>query len=226
METSFTPIWRYFGDLREILLRPRAFFARMPREGGLSGPIAFALVTHWLGAAFQFLWGQAFGTGFRERLMQFSKLFERMTGTPIDSPGRGGSPFPTGDIAEWMWGAGFVIADPFLTGLAILSTSYLVWIGARLLAPREGVSYERAARVVAYGMSPAILAVIPFAGSFIAWVWALVVTTIGAQVVFGVSSGRALVIALFPRLFFVAMLFLGLFLLVAILFLVFGSLFA
>src|SRR4051794_33591226 len=50
------PIRAYFLRVWQILTEPTAFFKTMPTTGGVSGPLAFALITHWLGSAVGFFW--------------------------------------------------------------------------------------------------------------------------------------------------------------------------
>src|SRR5579859_4135627 len=55
------PFRAYFGTLWEITIHPSRFFSKMPLTGGTAGPLAFALITHWLGSALAFLWKLAIG---------------------------------------------------------------------------------------------------------------------------------------------------------------------
>jgi hypothetical protein len=212
---------RYFRDLFQIILHPARFFRRMPLEGGVSSPLAFALITHWLGTAVAFLWRAAFGGTLGRHL---NALFD-VAGdvAEVDHPGRAAAMMEVRDrILHWFWGAGSVIADPFLTLASILFTSLLVFVGARILVtPGKGgapspISYESALRLVCYGMSPAILAVIPLAGPAIAGLWTAVVTIVGAREIYRISTGRALVVALFPKLLFLGIMMTGFFLLAVV----------
>ena len=44
-ESASNLVTDYLARLRQILLEPTRFFREMPIDGGLSGPLAFALVT-------------------------------------------------------------------------------------------------------------------------------------------------------------------------------------
>ena len=80
--------------------------------------------------------------------------------------------------------------------------------------PREGrpaqvVTYESALRLICFGMAPSILAGLPIFGGFVAALLVLIVTVIGAREVYEVGTGRAIVIALFPKLLFFGVFVLG-----------------
>lgn len=188
----------------------------MPLTGGMSGPLAFALVTHWIGAAFAFIWHLLIGGA----ISRYFEDFFRIAGdvSDIDHPGKFAQWMDMRErVTHWFWGAGSVIADPFLTLASIFFASFLVWIGARILvspgkdrAPRE-ITFESALRLVCYGMSPSILAGLPLFGWGLASLLTLIVTIIGAKEVYRTTTGRAIVIALFPKLVFLAVILLGVF---------------
>jgi hypothetical protein len=213
----------YFRNLQTILLTPSKFFRDMPLTGGLSGPLAFALVTHWIGSSLGYLWSQLAGNIIQHmagRFMHFSSTFSGSgSGNEIDAPARFSQWMETKQrlghlLAHWMWGAGSVILDPFTTLVAIFFTGTFVYVGARLLvnsSRQSEVTYESAIRLVAFGMSPAILAAFPFVGSFFAALYVLVVTIIGAREVYRVSNSRALLVALFPKLLFLGIIAVGFF---------------
>lgn len=208
-------IKRYFSDLWQIITQPARFFRRMPLSGGLAHPLAFALVTHWLGSAFEFLWRNLLGGvvgGY------FGRMFRVASDVAdIDSQGRGAEILQLRErMLHWFWGAGSVIVDPFFTLFQVLFISFFVWVGARLLvtpgkdgAPSE-ITFESAVRLICFGLSPAILACIPILGSFTATLLTFIVTVVGAREIYRVRTGRAIAIALFPKLLFFAIIIGGL----------------
>jgi hypothetical protein len=215
-EGGADPIRNYFRTVWAILTRPAAFFRGMPMRGGLGGPLAFALVTHWLGSAAAFLWQSLLGHGLVERLQQAMRGV-RFEGDGVDSFGRHDLWMRAGDrLIGWFWGAGAIITDPFFTLISILFTSAFVYAGARLLVRGERVSFESAARVVAYGLTPAIVGVIPFFGGLAASIYVAVVTIIGAREVYRIGTARAAVVALFPKLLFLGFFLLALLALLAV----------
>jgi hypothetical protein len=215
----------YFRQVWRILTQPSAFFRSMPVRGGVSGPLAFALITHWLGSAASFLWrlliGGALG-GYIEHVMHMAGDV-----ADVDSPGRNAQLMEmTERMKHWIWGAGSVIADPFLTLFRIFFISFLVYLGARIFvtpgkngAPRE-ITFESALRIICYGMTPAILSVLPIFGGPISSIYVMVVTVIGAREVYRIDSGRAVLVALFPQLLLFG-IFLSVFFAIAVAFIKF-----
>ncbi|MGK5082742.1 YIP1 family protein [Bdellovibrionota bacterium FG-1] len=212
-------IGAFWGRLWQILTRPTEFFRQMPVRGGLAGPLAFALVVHWIGASVTFIWNSLLGGAIGSYVNQIIQMAGDVA--EVDHPGRTAQLFEMSErIQHWVWGAGSVIADPFLTLARILFISFWIYLGARILvtpgknqAPRE-ITFESAVRVICYGLTPSILAALPLLGGVISGFYILAVTVIGAKEVYRVSSGRAMLIALFPQ-------FLVLFL-IGLIFLVFG----
>lgn len=207
-------VQNYFRDIWLILTQPSHFFKKMPLTGGISRPLAFALVTHWLGSALSFLWKlYLFGS-----LMKFAQPFLPIMGDVLDIhyPGKGQNFLMARDrFVQWFTSAGPVLIDPFLTLASILLTSFFVFIGAKILAnssKQSGVqvTYESAVRLICFGITPAILAALPLFGTFVSYVYIIFVTTIGAKEIYRVSTGRGLVIALFPKLLFLGTIGVGL----------------
>ncbi len=211
-------IRRYFTDLWRIMIHPVRFFLEMPVKGGMSGPLAFALITHWLGSAVGYLshglWSSLFGNLFQvywQSALQVANNYPQ-----IDSLGRNANWMQWKDqLTQWLWSTGSVIADPFLTLLFIVVTTFFVYIGARILvtpgkngAPTE-ITYESCLRFICYGMAPSILTAIPLVGSLASSILVAIVTIIGAREVFRVGSTRATIVALFPNFLFLGILFLG-----------------
>jgi hypothetical protein len=146
----------------------------------------------------------------------------RMAGdvAEVDHPGRNAQIVEMADrMKHWLWGAGSVIVDPFITLLQIFFISLLVFVGARIFvgsarrgsdpgeAPRP-VTFESAVRIVSYGMTPAILTALPLFGGVVAYLYKIVVTVIGAREVYRIGNTRATLVALFPHVLMVGVLML------------------
>ena len=199
----------YLQTLKEIHFSPDEFFKKMPEVGGLGRPLAFALITHWVAAAVGFLWVSAFGSSLMHPLVWLSRFgkLSQMSDT-IDYPGRGAQLADLQSrLVSWFWGAGSIIADPFMTLATILFTSFLVYLGARILVPNRRVTYESAARIISYGMAPSILGSVPILGAAVSGLWILVATVAGARQTYQIGSTRAIIIVLFPKLIFLAIFF-------------------
>ncbi len=207
-------IGNYFRSLIQIITQPKAFFRKMPLTGGWSGPLAFALVTHWLGSATQFLWNGLLGASYQESITETLRKIGRLGGEDIDSLGRNAQWMEVQrGLTQWIWGAGSVITDPFFTLATTLLTSLLIYLGARLfISPKsdaraQTVEFEPVLRVVCYGLSPSIFRLIPFAGGFAASVLSLVITAIGLMEIYRTDALRAGASVLFPKLLVVGAIF-------------------
>ena len=193
-ESALDPIQNYFQMLGQILLRPKKFFSTVSLTGGLSGPLAFALISHWLGAAFSLIWTLMFSDPVGSFFHQVFNAAQNMQLMDSNYPSLGG----------WVWNAALVIADLIITLVQIFITSLLVFIGARIFitpgqngAPNE-ISFESIVRLIAYARTPMILTALPFMGSFIGYVYVFVLTVIGAKEIYKISTGRAVFITIFP----------------------------
>lgn len=208
---SENPVTAYLKTVWKILTTPTEFFSNLRLDGGVTGPLAFALVTHWIGSALEFLWKSVSG-GLAVRYLQ--QILDQMAGMmandggDIDSLGRGAWIDQTKAVLQqWLWGAGSVIMDPFTTLFTLLVTAVFVYFGARLLVGPH-VRYESALRIICYGMTPTLLRGVPLLGGLVAWIYVLVVTVIGVKQAYRVETGRAVVIAIFPKLVLLALGFL------------------
>lgn len=219
-------IQEYFRKLWTIHTRPAEFFRNLPLEGGTGGPLAFALVTHWLGKSIGYLWTLAIGEAASVWLQRVADLMNRTgagrnTDAEVEIMRRSSEwiwSAPWERMSKWFWSAGAVITDPFFTLVSILFTSFFIWVGARIFvtpshtegAPRQ-ITWESTVRLVCYGMSPMILASIPFVGWGLASLITLIVTVVGAREVYKIQTGRAIAVVLFPKFLLVGMLLAGFF---------------
>ncbi len=223
---NLNPIKKYFRNLTQITFQPGPYFKKMKLTGGVSQPLAFALITHWIGTTVNAIWKPLLGGSIVDYVQRLMTWIDQAA--DIDNPGRGKEVLHLIEYRErffhWAWGAGSVVADPFINLITILFTTSLVFLGARILvtpgkkgAPSE-ITFESALRIICYGMAPAILLVIPFVGTPLAALGAALVTIIAAKEVYHIGWGRAVVVALFPKVIFVALAFTGIALLVVTLF--------
>lgn len=208
------PPWlgRYLRDVREVILRPTDFFRGLKVSDGLSYPLAFALVNHWLGSATSFLWHGLLNHSAGRFLGPLFSVFEDVV--EIENPAHAVRWQQLKDqFLHWVWGVGSVLIDPFTTLVYILFLSTLVYAGARLFVTpgRNGapdqIRFESAASLVCFGMTPTLFNLVPLMGSGIASMLTLILTIIGAKEIYRVDWLRALGIGLFPLVLFGMMIF-------------------
>lgn len=218
-ETGKDLIVQYFTDVWMVITHPTLFFRQVHLKGGLTSPLCFALVTHWIGSALNLIWRLSFGSStlhWIQNLFQNNEDLSYVTRSTYE-------PYWIKIkelVLEWVMGAGAVILDPFFTLFSILFTSAFVYAAARIFVtpgkdehPNE-INYESAVRIVSYGLTPSIFGAIPIFGGFLSSIYVLIVTIIGAKEVYRVPTSRAFVIALFPKLLFFGIILIGLVILI------------
>ena len=216
----YSLVQQYFEDVWQIIRHPALFFRRMPTHGGLSHPLAFALITHWIGTALSFLWNLSF----KDSIRIFFNSNVSSSNTFVQIQENSTNPFFSqlaSHLIRWFFGTGSVITDPFLTLFTILFNACFIFLGVRILVspgknghPQE-ITYESVVRLICYGLTPSLLKGIPFIGSFLASLCIFTSTVIGAKEIYRIETGRAIVITLFPKLLFIGIMGIGLLLFTA-----------
>ncbi len=183
----------YIHRLKKILTDPTGSFHSLPVSHKPSSALAFALVTNWAASLLSFFWSSLFGAAFLERIMSYAQL----------SNVRGGHA-----ILSWFMGMGSVLLDPFITLISVVFTSFMVFLGAKLIispetqsAPRA-VTFESTLKVICYGMTPMILSAIPVVGGVASGIGVFAYTIIGIKEYYRTSTGRSVFVVLFPKLIF------------------------
>lgn len=208
------PISAYFLTLKSILTKPTAFFRDLPRPTGMVRPLVFGIVTSWIGSALEYLWFTGFGKLFAGRIADLMRAFEKVP--EIDSSGQFETALAIRErVTEWIFGVGSVLIDPFKSCAWILFLSFFIWVAARLFANRDyppaerRLAYETAVSIVAFSQAAALFKGVPVVGGMIAAVFAMVIGVIGATETYRVTTGRAILIALFPSILFWGVLIAG-----------------
>ncbi len=215
----------YITTTRELLTQPSAFFRTHAQDRGIAGPIFYALVTHWIGTAVQFVWVTWLGGKILPTLAHWlnnlKQATQEISGRSIedldqlDSLGRHATSTldPIKEkLGAWVLGAGPVLLDPVKELFSLLFLSGVIWIGARILispgkegAPSE-IKYESALQIICYASAASILYVIPLVGPALSGFFGFVLATLGAREVWRIGTLRALVIAFFPNILLYAAL--------------------
>jgi len=199
-ESSLDIIKEYFVTLKNILFNPILFFHNNTRSEGYAKPLVFALVTHWIGSSFDFLWNATLFKDFYKNFNQrISSEFDE-----IDSLGRNEWVYETKNLlTDWVNSIGAVLVDPFTTLLYILFISFIVFVGARILNPANNtqvkISYESVVQITCYSMAASIFAVIPAVGTVLSKIYIVLLMVIGVKESYSMGYLRATLVALFPQ---------------------------
>ena len=205
----------YGNTLFRVLVQPARFFRELPPKHGWASPLAFALVSHWIGTLSEFVWGEVFGFASRKNmqgfLAQIQDQFQNRWGEEFAAFGRLGA--SSSSQLDWFWAGGRVLADPFQTLVSVLVTAFWVFLGMKILVAERGALqrartvYGSALRIVSYAWGATILAMLPMGGSWLGSIAVLFITAIGLRETYAISLTRAWVIALFPKLIVFAIIF-------------------
>jgi hypothetical protein len=199
------PISAYFGELKAITTHPVRFYRELALrpDTGVAAPIAFGLVSHWLGRAMSQLWKM----GLNLESTSASWFLPKDLGQ-IEVLGRQAHWHEAqARLQEWMSGVGSVVADPFITLLLILIGACLLFLSARLFIgapgpqrPASAVTLNSTLKIVAYSQAASLLWIVPGWGGALSSIGAFVLIWAGVREFYQVSGGRALITALFSKI--------------------------
>lgn len=160
--------------IKGVLLSPGRFFHRMPSRLGLAQPLLFAVVLGVAAAFFSWMWTL---TGSSMQVLLQDSIAEAVK-APIYSF------------------VGFLFS-PVLAAFAVFIKAALLHVMLMLVGGNR-LGFEATFRVAAYGEATSILALLPFCGSVIGAVWALVVTVVGLYSIHETEPWKAAVAVLAP----------------------------
>ncbi|HEY2143380.1 MAG TPA: YIP1 family protein [Candidatus Udaeobacter sp.] len=167
----------FIETLSMVLTRPAEAFAVMKREGGLSGPLIYALIGGCVGGIVTFL----FSLGF-----QSFGLFKDQQNGLAAMAGMG-----IGSVAIIILLPLFIVIGLFI-GSAIVHLCLMIVGGAHQ-------PFETTFRVLAFSHgSTGPLQIVPICGGLISGVWALVCTCIGLARAHETDTGRAVLAVFLP----------------------------
>lgn len=172
--------------LKQSLFTPTRFFSRLPKKGGLTNPLFYALIIGTIGAMGGYLMGAIVENPFFSQ----SKLSGAMS------------------ILVGVFMPVFVLFG-ILIGTIFLHISLFLVGGLN-------ENFESTFRTVCYSSGPDIFNVIPAVGWLVVLVWKLVVTVIGVREVQGIGTGRATVAVLLPAIVCCVLSFAGILAIISI----------
>lgn len=183
---------------KRVLSNPAPLFRALSRPSGIGSPLLYAVIVGWVGVV---------AASF------YSALFQSLVGSSM--AGFGESPELAAALGfAQSWGGFFVQVIFAPVGLVIgLFLAAGVFHVMLLILGGANRSFETSFAVVGYAQAPAILMVVPFCGSLVAWVWSLVLYIVGLSEAHGIGRGKAAAAVLLPLLLVCCCcgLFLGLF---------------
>lgn len=175
----------FVETLRRLVTAPAAAFAEARRTGELVSPIAYAVLIGWLGVLAERMWSFLFGTS----------LLDLM-------PREFGEAWAAGYALSGLVLAVVLVLTPIfvLVGLfvwgAIVHLFLLVYGGTK----DSDTGFEGTLRALGWSATAQLGQLVPLVGGLVAFVWSIVLQTIGLATFHRTSRGRALAAVLTPLL--------------------------
>jgi hypothetical protein len=167
------PVNSFVEVVRRVALQPTTFFAGLPRQGSLVGPLVFALIC-----------------------IEISAVLVGLL-TFIDVPG--GVTWllgARGDQGFLAFVGGLVVA-PIAGTVGVFLTALVTHLMVLLVVGAGHSGFGATFRIVSYSSVTSLLGWIPFIG-WIFSLYRLYLATVGIREMHGTTTGRALVVVLLP----------------------------
>jgi hypothetical protein len=186
------PVGSFVDVVRRVVLQPVGFFAGLPRGGSLLNPLLFAVICTEIAAI---LWGILSLAGVGGAFV---------TGYGFQVPERQG----LGDFV------GSVILAPIGEVIGVFIVAGIAHLLVRLVVGATNAGFGATFRVASYASVTSLVSWIPVIGGLLG-LYGIYLAVVGIREMHGTSTGKALVVVLFPVLVIVVLALLGLLLLVA-----------
>lgn len=162
--------------VKDVLLIPGRFFARMPTEIGLVQPLFFAIVVGVIGYFFDWMW--------------------TLTGSSLQV-------FVAEDMSEVVrpalaTGARFIFS-PLLVAAEVVISAGIVHLCLIIVAGNR-LGFEATFRVIAYAHATAVLAVVPFCGDVVGALWSLGIAVVGLYKIHETDPWRTVLAIMLPTI--------------------------
>lgn len=164
----------FIETLQMVLVRPTEAFTAMKREGGLGGPLLYAIIGGTFGTVVAFIY--RFGLHLAEG--SYNNYSNHFLGT--------------GALL------GLLICSPIIVVIVLFITSALIHV-CLLIVGGARHSFETTFRVICFAAgSVNPLQIVPFCGGLIAGIWGLVLYCIGLARAHETEPGRAVLAVFLP----------------------------
>lgn len=173
---------------RDVMFAPASFFRRMPAAAPIGPALVYFLALTVLAGGIQLFWDMV--------------ALAVLPRPAADSTWALFLPTSAGDALLSFFFAPLIMLGVLFAGGAVTHVLLRLMGGA-------GGRYRTTLRVFAFGQSPALLAIVPFAGAFAAMVWSLIISVIGLREAHRTTTLKAALSILLPALavgFFLMML--------------------
>jgi hypothetical protein len=169
------PVNSFADVVRRVLLQPVGFFAGLPRQGNILGPLVFALIC-----------------------VEISAILVGLL-TFVDIPG--GVTWvlgARGDQGFLAFLGGLVVA-PIAGTIGVFLTALVTHLLVLLVVGPGHAGFEATFRIISYSSVTSLLGWIPFIG-WIFVLYRLYLATVGIREMHSTTTGRALLVVLLPAI--------------------------
>ena len=174
------PVGGFADVVRRVVLQPQAFFAGLPRQGGLLGPLVFALVC-----------------------VEVSVLLVGLL-TFLGVPGGLTSLLgASGDQGLLAFLGGLVVA-PIAGAVGVFLTALVTHLLVILVVGQGHSGFGATFRIVAYSSVTSLAGWIPFVGWLFS-LYRLYLATVGIREMHATTTGKALLVVLLPAILVLAL---------------------
>lgn len=184
----------FFGALfetwKESLFNPVQFFRRMPVSGGIGNPLIYGIILGMIGVIFSMMYQQFWGHFFDP-----SRFYPFM-GRDFDW-----QMYDLTHQIESIWMLIGLIISPIIITVAFFIASGIFHL-ILLLFGWNKENFEATFRVIAYSEGAYFFEIIPFIGSIVSLVWAVVLYIIGLKEVHRLTVGQAILVVFLPLVLF------------------------
>ena len=174
--SSWLDLQAMFEMIRDVLLDPVNTFRKMKLSGDMVSPLVFVLILGSVGMIIGFIWSI------------FAQIFEL-----LPAP-HGAEAFAVSTVVK----IALMFFSPVLTLIGTFIGAGILHL-CLMITGGEKNGFEATFRVVAYASgATALFQVIPFCGSIVSGIWAIIAQIIGAMEMHETTAGKAVVAVLLP----------------------------
>ncbi|TYB31699.1 MAG: zinc-ribbon domain-containing protein [Candidatus Mcinerneyibacterium aminivorans] len=195
---DYSIIQKFFYSIKDLFFAPTKFFESLSSKTGVLNAFLFFMGITVISAIFNSIWTKT--------MMSNMKTFMQQFGDAMQQNEAFWSGFQS-SMANYSFTLTFIRGVIFGTiGIFILSAIYHVI----LIILGEGKNgFQNTLKASFFGYTPNLLVIIPFCGSIIGYIWAIVLTIIGLAKLQKTSYGKAAIAVLSILVLCCFMAFLG-----------------
>ena len=169
------PVGGFADVVGRVVLRPQAFFAGLPRQGSLVGPLVFALVC-----------------------IEVSVLLVGLL-TFLDVPGGATTLVGVGGDQGFLAFLGGLVVAPIAGAVGVFLTALVTHLLVMVVVGSGHSGFGATFRIVAYSSVTSLAGWIPFVG-WIFSLYRLYLATVGIREMHATTTGKALLVVLLPAI--------------------------